>query len=181
MQRIFEGKAMFPVADGTLVGPVLNFYDLNERGLPPEALAGASIATGEIPAGWASNPHLHPVVTQVTWLLAGRLRVRMKDPYVVAAYELTLRSGQAVLTEPMTFLQLVNPNPTRVARVLYVVTPAYVHLPGAGGYDDAIVFEQTWEALTHSGFPLPRIDADEIRWERARAQDRVRALKAAKG
>jgi hypothetical protein len=181
MQRIFQGKAMFPVADGTLVGPVLNFYDLNERGLPPEVLPGASIATGEIPAGCASKPHLHPVVTQVTWLLAGALRVRMKDPHVVQPYELTLRSGQAVLTEPMTFLQLVNPHRTRVARLLYLVTPAYIHLPGEGGYDDAVVLEQTWEALIQSGFPLPRVDPDAIRSQRARAQDRVRATKAAQG
>lgn len=177
MQRIFQSKAMFPVADGTLVGPVLNSYDVNERGLPLEALPGASIATGEIAAGCASNPHLHPVVTQVTWLLAGALRVRMKHAHAAQPYELTLRRGQAVLTEPMTFLQLVNPHRTRVARVLYLATPAYVHLPGEGGYDDAIVFEQTWEKLVQDGFPQPRVESDEIRSKRAAAQDRIRTLK----
>jgi len=81
-----------------------------------------------------------------------------------------------VLTEPMTFLQLVNPDALQAARVLYVVTPAYVYLPGENGYDDAVVFYASWDELARDGFSTLAIsDRDAIRRQRASAQDRLRA------
>jgi hypothetical protein len=60
--------------------------------------------------------------------------------------------------------------------VLYVVTPAYVYIPGEGGYDDAVVFEQSWEELTAAGFPIGAVDPVEVaRTNRVNAVARLRA------
>jgi hypothetical protein len=158
MNRVFEPQQFFALPDRTQVAPVLNPWDVNACALPRELLPGASIAVGEIAAGQACKPHLHPIVTQVTWVLDGALQVRMKGARDPHAYELNVAAGSAILTEPMTFLQLVNADETRVARVLYIVTPAYVHLPGADGYDDAVVFDLSWEELTAADFSVAASD-----------------------
>jgi hypothetical protein len=176
MKRVLEPCRFFPVRDGTQVASVLNFWDANAQARAVDAFAGASLAVGEIPPLCASRPHLHPLVAQVTWVLDGRLRVRMKEPSSPDPYELEVGRGAGVLTEPMTFLQLVNPDALQAARVLYVVTPAYVYLPGENGYDDAVVFDASWDELARGGFSTLAIsDRDAIRLQRARAQDRLRA------
>jgi hypothetical protein len=172
MNQVFRPAEFFPLPDGTRVAPVLNPWDVNARLLPRDALPGASLAVGEIPGGGISKPHLHPIVSQVMWVLDGALQIRMKGVQDGSAYELHAPAGTGVLTEPMTFLQLVNPDPARIARVLYIVTPAYVYLPGEDGYDDALVFEQTWEQLAAEGFPTDRVgDLDTVRLRRAAAAD----------
>jgi hypothetical protein len=176
MNRVFEPVLFFPLPDGTWLAPVLSPWDVNARSMGQDALPGASIAVGEIAAASASKPHLHPIVTQVTWLLEGALRVRMKGRQDAAPYELNLAAGQGVLTEPMTFFQLVNPGAARAARALYVVTPAYVYVPGEEGYDDAVVYEQSWEELTAAGFPTGSVDPVEMaRTKRATAVARLSA------
>jgi hypothetical protein len=47
----------------------------------------------------------------------------MKGVLDSAAYSLELETEQAVLTEPQTFFQLINPSDSATVRVLY---PAYV-------------------------------------------------------
>ena len=179
MKRVLEPTQFFALPDGTEVAPVVNPWDLNALGLSLDCLPGTSVAMGRIAAGTATQPHLHPLVTQLTWLLEGRLRVRMKGARDAAPYELDLVAGQGALTEPMTFLQLVNPDAARIARVLYVATPAYVYLPGVDGYDDAVVLEQTWDELAKAGFPTDIAgDLDVTRARRARAMDRIRAARA---
>jgi hypothetical protein len=107
MKRVLEPCRFFPVRDGTQIAPVLNSWDANAQARAVDTFAGASLAVGEIPPQCASRPHLHPLVAQVTWVLDGRLRVRMKEPSSPDPYELELGRGAGVLTEPMTFLQLV--------------------------------------------------------------------------
>jgi hypothetical protein len=178
MNRIFEPTQFFPLPDGTRVAPALNPWDINARDLPWDALPGASLAVGEIPGGCMSKPHLHPIVTQITWVLEGALRVRMKGSQDRQAYELHVAAGSGVLTEPLTFLQFLNPDATSMARVLYIVTPAYIYLPGEEGYDDALVFEQTWEQLAAAGFPLDATgNLDVVRARRARAMARLQAAR----
>jgi hypothetical protein len=105
----------------------------------------------------------------------------MKEPSSPDPYELEVGRGAGVLTEPMTFLQLVNPDALQSARVLYAVTPAYVYLPGENGYDDAVVFDASWDDLAREGFSTLAIaDPDVIRLHRARAQDRLRAAAASR-
>jgi mannose-6-phosphate isomerase-like protein (cupin superfamily) len=178
MNRLFEAREFSSVADGTRVAPVFNAFDANSPALPPDAFGKASLALGEIRPGAASRPHLHPVVSQVTWVLEGSLLVRMKALSEAQDYELRVAAGQAVLTEPMTLLQLVNADRERTARTLYVVTPAYVSLPGADGYDDAVVLDQDWEFLAQSGFPMPQIDGDAVKRRRLAALERLRAIRA---
>jgi hypothetical protein len=174
MNRVFRPIQFFPLPDGTRVAPVLNPWDVNARELPGTALPGASLAVGEIPGGGSSKPHLHPIVSQVTWVLEGALVIRMKGLQDAGDYELELPAGAGVLTEPMTFFQLVNADTARVARVLYIVTPAYVYQPGEGGYDDAVVFEQTWEQLAAEGFPAGRVgDLEAVRRRRAAALEKL--------
>ena len=180
MKRIFQCGPLFPIADGTSVSPVFNPWDINEGSLPLEAFEGASIAVGEIAAGGTSRPHLHPVVSQVTWLLEGALLVRMKNANTAEPYELVLEPGQAVLTEPMALLQLCNRSNARIARVMYAVTPAYVHVPGVDGYDDALVLDQSWESLARLGFQLPDIDLGTVRSRREAAQASLRLYKTGK-
>jgi len=178
MNHLFEAGKFFSVPDGTRVAPLFNPFAANAPALPPDAFGTASLALGEIPPGVASRPHLHPVVSQIAWVLEGSLLVRMKGSSDTQAYELKVAAGQAVLTEPMTLLQLVNPDRRRPARTLYVVTPPYVSLP-EDGYDDAVVLEQDWEALAENGFPMPRIDLDAVGQRRLAALERLRAIRAA--
>jgi hypothetical protein len=178
MNRVFEAREFFPVPDGTRVAPVFSPFDINQSGLPPGAFEEASVAVGEIPPGVASRAHLHPVVSQVTLVLEGNLLVRMKGLGETQAYELAVAAGQAVLTEPMTLLQLINPDRQRTVRTLYVVTPAYVSLPGADGYDDAVVLDEDWETLVQARSPAPRIDVDAVKQRRLAALARLHALKA---
>ena len=80
MQRIFKIGQMFEIPDGTKVSPFFNPLDSNEKDLSPQLLSGMSIAAGEIPPHVKSKIHLHPLVSQVTWVIAGQLRVWMKAP-----------------------------------------------------------------------------------------------------
>jgi mannose-6-phosphate isomerase-like protein (cupin superfamily) len=176
MRRLFEAVQFFPVPDGTRVAPVLNPYDANAHSVRRDGLPGASLAVGELAPGCVSKPHLHPVVSQVTWVLEGAMLVRMKGPGDDQPYELQVSRGQGVLTEPMTFFQLVNPDAIHAARVLYVVSPAYLYLPGVDGYDDAVVFHETWEQLAAERFRARGVnDIETARARRARAMSRIGA------
>jgi hypothetical protein len=186
VNRVLRPLDFLSVADGTRLSCVLNPWDAHSSArpidlpLPIDRLGEMSIAMGEILPAAASKPHLHPIVSQVTWVLDGRLRARMKGPGETDPYELEASAGQAILTEPLTFLQLINADYEAVLRVLYVVTPAFVSLPGADGYDDAIVFDQTWEQLTQSGFhEAERVDTQSVRTQRELAQQRIlKAIRA---
>jgi hypothetical protein len=174
MNHVFRPAQFFALSDGTRVAPVLNPLDVNARGLRGTALPGASLAVGEIAGGGRSKPHLHPIVSQATWVLEGSLRIRTKGGRDTGGYELEVPAGAGVLTEPMTFLQLINADTACVARVLYLVTPAYIYLPGEDGYDDAVVFEQTWEQLAAEGFPTDRVgDLQAVRLRRATALEKL--------
>jgi glyoxylate utilization-related uncharacterized protein len=174
MNRVLRPAQFFALPDGTRVAPVLNPWDANACDLGEIPLSGASVAVGEIPSGGSSKPHLHPIVSQVTWVLEGALRIRMKGPQDPSGYELAAPAGSGVLTEPMTFFQLVNADSARTARVLYIVTPAYVYLPGEGGYEDAVALEQSWEQLAAAGFPTNQVgDLQALRRRRAAAVARM--------
>lgn len=139
------------VADGTLVSAFLNPRDTSS-GLPPDLLgdpAGFSIAAGFIEAASRSKIHRMPRVAQVTFVLQGSLEVRMKDNDDDAPYSLYPVPQQAVLTRAGTFVQFIN-HSALPCQVLYIVSPAYVYELTAEGvlrYDDAVVFEQDWDAL----------------------------------
>lgn len=184
MNRIFSISTPFRVPDGTWVSPFLNAKD-SESDLPFDLLDGFSLSAGMIEPNSSSKIHIMPFVTQVTFVRSGRLSVKMKGPDDAAPYELTLekqkqaepeqeepeqekktqeqnkleRPEQAVLTEPGTYLQLINKG-EQPCTVLYIVSPPYTFEKLADGhtlYDDSLVIEEDWHELEQAGWKPSRL------------------------
>jgi hypothetical protein len=147
MKKIFTIENGVGVPDGTIVYPFLNPWDTTS-GLPWNLLQDFSLAMGKIGPHQCSKIHVMPLVTQVTFVLQGRLGVKMKDPDHPHPYSLQLEVEQAILTRPGTFLQFCN-NTHVPCRVLYFVSPAYVFLSEEGRvtYDDSLVLDEDWKGL----------------------------------
>jgi hypothetical protein len=146
------------VPDETCVFPLLNSNDV-KSGLPPGLLDAFSLAIGEIEPNSCSKIHVHPLVTQVTMVLDGRLEVRLRDDSAPEPYTLQLAQHQAVLVRPGAFLQLINGS-AFPCRTLYVVGPAYafdVDEEGRPTYDDSIALDESWEELSELGWMPPRL------------------------
>lgn len=156
MKRIFRIASSLRVPDGTLVSPFLNARD-STSGLPFDLLPGFSLAAGTIEPASRSKIHVMPFVTQVTFVRRGVLTVRMKAPDDNEPHALTVNPDEAVVTEPGTFLQLINDS-DRDCEVLYTVSPAYVfeYSDGRVIYDDSVVLDETWDQLA------------AVRWRAAR-------------
>lgn len=174
MNHVFQPRGFFTVPDGTEVSAFLNATDTMERELPWTALGAMSIAAGRVRAKSESWVHIHPVVTQVTYLLAGELTLRMKETSDERAYDLELQPRQAAVALPGTALQLRNQGSVD-ADVLYLVSPSYVfEIDGRDvRYDDARLVARTWEELEESGYDLPSMkvsayDAGALREEAVR-------------
>jgi hypothetical protein len=153
VNRVFKIQEGIKVPDGTTVYPFLNSKDASSN-LRWDLLEGFSMAGGDIDPHSQSKIHVMPLVTQVTMLLEGDLTIRMKDSSVPRTYDILLAPQQAVLTQPGTFFQLINPTPSR-CRALYVVSPAYLFDISEDGrvlYDDAIVLDEDWEELARMGW-----------------------------
>jgi mannose-6-phosphate isomerase-like protein (cupin superfamily) len=183
VKRVFSIGQGFQVPDGTTVYHLLNPKD-KANDLEWDLLDGFSIVAGDIGPGASSSIHLHPIVTQVTWVVSGNLTVKMKEPGPGQPYTLELSPEQAVVTRPGTLFQLINVH-DRPCRVLYIVSPSYLFElddDGRVAYDDAIVLEQTWDDLALTGWELPPLASLEvIRDERERSLERLRAHKAPDG
>jgi hypothetical protein len=148
MRKVFAPQAFSAVPDGTLVSPFLNPFD-NTGGMAGMLAGGQlGLAAGRLEPGVASRIHVLPLVTQITWVVRGRLRVVMQSPADPEPYALRLDAGQAACTEPGELLQLVNDDDARTVEVLYITSPAYVYeVDGHGAvvYDDARVVAASWE------------------------------------
>jgi hypothetical protein len=147
MNRVFSISEPFEVPDGTMLSPFLNPSD-SMSGLPFDFRSGVSISAGLIRPHTSSKIHVMPFVTQVTFVRAGDLFVRMKGRADREPYSQRVGVAQAVLTEPGTFLELTNEQDA-VCEVLYVVSPAYL-FEVAGGrvvYDDSVVLDESWVEL----------------------------------
>lgn len=114
VERVFRIGQEIAVPDGTVVRPLF---------APPDG-GPFSIAAGEIAPGTRSRIHVLPRSTQVTFVLAGRLTLRMRGPADRAPYTLRLGPHEACLTLPGERLQLENGTDATV-RVLYIVAPPY--------------------------------------------------------
>jgi mannose-6-phosphate isomerase-like protein (cupin superfamily) len=102
--------------------------------LPAGGLIG--LAEGRIPPG-DYGIHFHYSLEQVTYVLAGRLRVRLGSPQE----EVSLGPGEAVFTEPGRSLSFHNDGPQE-ATVLFICAPPYPS-------DDA----DTGHASAHGALP----------------------------
>jgi|GEM_PF-325551 len=176
MNRIFQARGHFAVPDGTDVSPFLNATDVSQDDVPWGALGEMSIAAGRIGPRVHSWVHIHPAVTQVTYVRSGSLTVRMKDIASPEAYDLALEPGQAVVSQPGTLFQLRNDSET-AAEVLYIVSPSYVFEMEEGEvkHDDAILVARTWEEVAAANYDLRALQADpyEAGARRAEALRRV--------
>jgi mannose-6-phosphate isomerase-like protein (cupin superfamily) len=149
MKRIFRPEKFFTVADGTQVSAILNATDTTLEGGPAAAIDQVSIAAGRIAPGVKSWIHTHPALTQVTYVVAGDLTVKMKDPHQPEPYRLTVPAGSAVASEPGTLLQLHNETSHEV-EVLYIASPSYVLETDAHGkvvHEDSILVAEDWDGL----------------------------------
>jgi hypothetical protein len=174
--NVFQATNGIRVPDGTHVFPFLNSNDV-ESGLPPGLLDAFSLAIGEIEPNSSSKIHVHPLVTQVAFVLDGRLEVRLRDDSTPEPYTIQLAQHQAALTRPGAFLQLINKS-VFPCRVLYVVGPAYVFEVDdqkRPTYDDAIALDESWEELAQLNWMPPGLrDADMTPERRDAAIRRIR-------
>jgi mannose-6-phosphate isomerase-like protein (cupin superfamily) len=181
MQRVFQPRGYFEVPDGTEVSPFLNATDVSQVDVPWDALGDLSIASGRIRPRVHSSVHVHPIVTQVTYVVSGSLTVRMMDAGAAEAYELSVNPGSAVITRPGALFQLLNHSDAAV-EVLYIVTPSYVFEMegGAVKYDDALIVAATWEDLAAANHDVPAltIRPDEVGTRRAESLRRLAMRKA---
>jgi mannose-6-phosphate isomerase-like protein (cupin superfamily) len=181
MNRIYQPRGYFTVPDGTDVSAFLNATDASQDDIAWGALGEMSIASGRIDPKVRSWVHVHPVVTQVTYLVAGTLTVRMKDVSAAEPYDLALQAGQATVAQPWTLFQLRNDSDIP-AEVLYIVSPSYVFEveDGEVRYDDATLVARTWEELAVSNYLVPglKVSAEEAKARRAEAMRRLALRKA---
>lgn len=175
--RTFEPRGYFTVPDGTDVSPFLNATDTQQTDVPWDALGDMSIASGRINPGVVSWIHYHPVLTQVTYVVSGRLVVLMRGARDPAPYSLELENGQAAITGPGTFFQVRNAS-YDVVEVLYIASPAYIFEIEGGRvlHDDAVLVAKSWEELPSSGVPAAHPTTNEA-WTARRAEAKRRLAK----
>jgi mannose-6-phosphate isomerase-like protein (cupin superfamily) len=173
MKQVFQAGNYVTVPDGTDVSAFLNPTDSTQAGLPRDGLGDFSIASGRVRSGVHSWVHVHPIVTQVTYVTSGVLTVRMKEPEAADFYDVRVLPGQAVVSEPGTLFQLRNENASD-AYVLYIVSPSYIFYleDGEVAYDDAILVSTTWEELAARNYEVPplQVDRAELRARREAAR-----------
>jgi len=163
MKKVFTVGSGFEVPDGTYVHSILDPLVMCGAAEAPQE--NLSLALGVIPPSTDSRIHLHPLVSQVTWVVEGNLAVKMKEPSIDKPYLLELQQHEAVLTKAGTFFQLINRGSVP-CQTLYVVTPAFIFVTDKNGqviYNDAIVFGESWEELAGNGWPIPESDDLESR------------------
>jgi hypothetical protein len=168
--RVFEATTGIRVPDMTLVFPFLNSNDVNS-GLPPGLVDSFILAIGEIEPNSCSKIQVHPLVTQVTMVLQGRLEARLRDESRSEPYTVRLAQHQAVLVSPGAFVQLINPS-VFPCRTLYVVGPAYVFDADDHGtirYEDAVTLDESWDQLADLAYSPPRLREADVTTETQQA------------
>jgi mannose-6-phosphate isomerase-like protein (cupin superfamily) len=178
MNRIYKINQGLQVPDHTWVYEIVGPEQSHEDGLP--ITEEQSLACGILSPGEKSSVHIHPIVSHLTFVLSGMLTVQMKDRSNPDPYRITLGPEETVLTEPLTFFQLINDSDTP-CKVLYMVAPAFVFLQDAKQnvlYNDAIVLKHNWDELAKMNWKIPELDDIEgIRKRRQAALDLLKLNK----
>ena len=174
-QQIFKIGNGIMVPDGTRVFPIMDPRQQKEDNIP--IIDELSLAYGELDIGVESSIHIHPICTQLTYVLSGELEVKMKMDKRETIDTLQLKTNEAVVSRPACFFQLKNSG-HEVCKVLYQCTPGFVfELDDQGNllYNDAIVLSYSWEELKKMNWRIPELmDIEAIRKQREEA---VRRLK----
>jgi len=160
MNKIFRPQTLSPVPDGTLLSRLLNAND-SQSDLSLDLPDCFSISAGTIKPKTSSKIHVMPFITMATFVRSGSLTLKMKGPGDPKPYQQTLTAGQAALTEPGTFIQLINDN-EKPCKTLYISSPAYVYEENRNRsvrYDDSLVLDEGWKTLAKAGWlpsrPMP--------------------------
>jgi len=148
MKKVFSIPPPILVPDGTELHEIIGPRALGELGKGMRVNDGVSLALGKLPTGIKSKVHVHPVVWHFAWVRRGILTVKMKDESCEDPYRLEVPEQHGVLTEPGTFFQLLNET-DELCEVFYIVGPGFVFeaSEGAVRYNDAVVFDQSWDEL----------------------------------
>jgi len=176
MKQPYRAGPYIRVPDGTEVSPFLNATDISQSNVPWGSLGDMSIAAGRIQPGTSSWIHMHPVVTQVTYITSGNLIVWTKSPGE-ARNRIETTVGDAIVSQPGSLIQYVNEKQC-VAEVLYIVQPSYVFEPGSEEsdepiYDDAILIAETWDDVTNEFATQMKINLHEAAARRTEALRRI--------
>ncbi|NIP15864.1 MAG: hypothetical protein GWM88_14520 [Pseudomonadales bacterium] len=145
---IFQPESFVPAADGTEICAFLNSSDTRSGPLRDPASQAVSVAAGRIGPGVRSAVHVHPVLTQITYVTAGTLTALMRQAGGTEAYRVEVPPGAATRTDCGTLLQLCNETEGTV-EVLYVSAPAYILETAADGsvrYEDALMLGEDWDS-----------------------------------
>lgn len=176
MKKIFNVGEGFKVPDGTVVHSVLDPRIASQY--KSEWVDEVSLALGVIPANTTSKIHVHPLITQVTWVLSGELTVKMKDDKVHEPYTLDLSQEQSVVTKPGVFFQLINSS-NKECRVLYIVSPAFIFECNDKGeviYNDALVLDHDWNKLSSMNWAMPQlVEINAVKRKRDESKKRLKA------
>lgn len=160
MSRSYRPRDYFQLPDGTRLSAFLNATDTTRTDIPWNLPGDVSIASGLIEPKVESWVHLHPVVTQTTYVVSGEVRVRVKTATDERPRQVEVGAGQAVVAQPGTLFQITNPGDSP-ASVLYIASPSYVFELDSDGnlaYDDAVLIAQTWDELERAGYDIPAVN-----------------------
>ena len=142
MKTVFKPGGFVAARDGTEIDPFLNPMDAAAAEELPGMSNRVSAAAGRLRPGVASAIHMHPIVTQITYVVAGCLTVKAVERGQTNPHEFAVEAGAAVVTlagDPVQFR-----NDTRAdVTVLYIVAPAYV---SDDDYDDAVPLDD-WNSF----------------------------------
>ncbi len=147
MNRVFSVAEPILLPDGTLLSEIVGPATFSREKIV--AASDVSVALGLIRGSSASEIHIHPIVSQVTFVVSGSLKIKMKGPSDAHPYLVQLKARQSVLTQAGTFFQLINDTDSD-CEALYIVGPPFVFETDSAGnvlYNDALVLGKDWEAL----------------------------------
>ncbi len=161
MNKTFKPSAFFKIPDDTWISPFLNSND-SMSDLPFDLIDGFSIAKGKVEGKPTSLIHVHPHVSQVTFVLSGKVVLKMKGMMDRNPYEIALESGNAGVTGKGEYFQIINPH-SEECHVLYVVSPAYLFEMDNSKviYDDALILIRSWEELEKLNWLPPELTTPE--------------------
>ena len=160
-----------PALDGTEVDAFLNATDGVPGAFGRGALGDVSVAVGRLAPSVRSAIHAHPVVTQLTYVVAGQLTTRTQDAQDAPPREVIVNVGEALLTEPGNLLELRNDGDEEV-RTLYIVTPTYV----VERHGDSVIYEDAVLLEDWCG-PLSAVARAKARGAREAALERLAAAR----
>ena len=144
MNVVFEPGEFVAARDGTEIAPFLNPMDAAAGVVLPGNSNKVSVAAGRLRPAVASAIHVHPIVTQIAYVVRGCLTVQTLESGQCSPHELAVEAGAAVVTLPGQPVRFRNDTQADVT-VLYIVTPGYV---SDDAYDDAVLLDDWASSLS---------------------------------